>query len=134
MSVTVTLNEPEVEFPAASVAMQLTVVVPSGKASPEAWSQPTATDPSTTSLAEVAKPTVVPPALVASAVRLPGKTRAGDVVSAIEIVKVPLADRPPPSVTEQETVVVPRAKVEPDAGEQTGVGSGLSSASTALAA
>jgi hypothetical protein len=64
----VTWNEPEVEFPAASVAEQLTVVVPSAKVSPEAWSQLTETEPSTMSLAEVVKLTLAPAGLVASAV------------------------------------------------------------------
>jgi hypothetical protein len=45
----------------------------------------------------------------------------------------PLAVRPPLSVTLQFTVVVPRAKVEPDAGLQVGVGGGASSASVAVA-
>ena len=68
MSVTVTWNEPDAGFPAASVAEQLTVVVPTAKVSPEAWSQPTETGPSTMSLAEVAKLTLAPAGPVASAV------------------------------------------------------------------
>ena len=54
-------------------------------------------------------------------------------MSATETVKEPLAGRLPLSVTEQVTVVVPRGKTQPDTGEQAGVGSGLSSASIALA-
>ena len=133
VSLTVTSKLPDVRFLAASTAEQVTVVVPTAKVSPEAWSHVTGTSPSTASLAEVVKSTLAPPGPVASAVRSPGRTRAGAVVSAIETVNEPLADRSPVSVTVQVTVVVPSGKTEPDAREQTGVGSGLSSASVALA-
>ena len=104
-------NEPEVELPAASAAEQVTVVVPSGNISPDAWSQLTGTAPSTASLAEVVKLTLAPLAPAASAVRLPGKPMAGAVVSVTEMLKEPLADRPPASVTEQATVVVQDGEV-----------------------
>ena len=55
----------------------------------------------------------------------------GLVVSRTRTVKLPVVVMPPVSVTEQLTVVLPRANVEPDAGEHDGVGSGSSSASVA---
>src|SRR5258706_100429 len=131
VSTTVTPNEPEVEFPAVSVAEQLTVVAPRANVSPEAWSQLTETRPSTMSLAEVANVTLAPAGPVASAVWSVGRTREGAVVSLTVTWNEPDVVRPPPSVTLQFTVVVPRAKVEPDAGAQGGVGAGASSASVA---
>jgi hypothetical protein len=49
---TVTLNDPEAELPALSVAEQETVVVPTGNVDPEAGEQLTGTEPSTRSEAE----------------------------------------------------------------------------------
>ena len=55
-----------------------------------------------------------------------GRLRAGAVVSSTVTVKEPDADCPPESVTEQLTVVVPNAKMDPEMGEHDGVGSGSS--------
>lgn len=52
-------------FPAASVAVQFTVVVPNGKVEPEAGVQVAETEPLTKSLAEAVKFTTAPAALVA---------------------------------------------------------------------
>ena len=60
VSLTVTWKEPDVGFPAASAAEQVTVVAPTAKVSPEAWSQVTGTSPSTVSLAETEKSTLAP--------------------------------------------------------------------------
>jgi len=51
--VTVTRKLPEAVFPAASVAEQLTVVVPTANVEPEAGEQMVATDGSIVSAAEV---------------------------------------------------------------------------------
>jgi hypothetical protein len=51
-SATVTVKVPEVAFPAASVAVQLTVVVPIGKVEPDAGVQIAATGPSIASRAD----------------------------------------------------------------------------------
>jgi hypothetical protein len=48
---TVTWNEPEVELPWESVAVQLTVVVPTGNVLPEAGEQLGVMEPSTLSVA-----------------------------------------------------------------------------------
>src|SRR5919199_2202158 len=50
-STTLTANVAVPVLPWASVAVQVTVVEPSGYVAPEAWSQFTATEPSTTSVA-----------------------------------------------------------------------------------
>ena len=118
VSLTATSKVPDVRLPAASTAEQVTVVVPSPKTSPEAWSQETGTSPSTASLAEAEKPTLAPPGPVASAVRSPGRTRAGGVVSLTVTWKVPDAGFPAASTAEQVTVVVPTAKVSPEAWSQ----------------
>ena len=51
VSVTLTLKEPEAVLPAASLAVQVTTVVPRAKTLPEAGVHETATDPSTASFA-----------------------------------------------------------------------------------
>ena len=103
----------------ASVALQLTVVVPSAKVVPEAGVQFMAGFGSTASCALIwlAKLTVAPLALVASTdMGLLGTVSCGAVVSLTVTVKLPLSERPPESVTEQLTVVVPTGKVLPEAG------------------
>jgi hypothetical protein len=54
LSSTVTVNEQEAVFPAASVAVQLTVVVPTGKGLPEGGVQVTLTGPGQLSVADAA--------------------------------------------------------------------------------
>ena len=51
VSVTLTLKEPEAVFPAPSLAVQVTTVVPRPKTLPEGGVQETATEPSTASSA-----------------------------------------------------------------------------------
>jgi hypothetical protein len=55
----------------------------------------------------------------------------GAVVSTTVTSNVPLSPRPPESVTEHATVVVPSGRTSPAAGLQVGTGSGSSSASAA---
>ena len=68
-------------LPAASVAEQVTVVVPIGKVEPEAGEQVGIIEPSTTSIADAVKVTTAPAALVASLVIFPGTVTTGGVVS-----------------------------------------------------
>src|SRR5438105_15383955 len=87
-SATVTVKAVVAVFPWTSPAEQVTVVTPTGKVAPEAWSQPTATGPSTRSVAVgEAKVTAAPLALVAVAVRLGTAERTGAVVSFTTTVK-----------------------------------------------
>src|SRR5215212_511783 len=81
LSCTVTVNEPVASFPAASVALQLTVVSPSGNVEPEAGSHVTFTEPSTSSVADASNVTSAPFGPVASSTLLPGSINSGAVVS-----------------------------------------------------
>jgi hypothetical protein len=72
--VTTTSNDAEVELVWASVAVQVTVVVPTGKSEPEAGSQPEVTRSPSGSLKITweSKSTVIPSPLVACFVIVPG--------------------------------------------------------------
>lgn len=106
-------------LPCASVAEQVTVVVASrAKVEPERGEQVGAITPSTRSLAVAVKVTAAPEGPVASAVMLAGTVTVGGVVSTTVTVKLPEAMLPAASEAEQLTVVAPRPKVEPEAGEQ----------------
>jgi hypothetical protein len=116
-------------LPAASVALAVTVVVPSGKVLPEAGTVLKLVTP-TWSVAEAVYVTSAPLGPVASAVMLPGSWSAGGVVSRTVIVKLPAAVLPAASEAVTWTTVLPSGNVEPDAGEAI-VGTTPSTASTA---
>jgi hypothetical protein len=78
---TVTAKNPVAVFPALSVAEQVTLVVPSGNAEPEAGVQVTGTEPSTRSEAEAENVTIAPLAPVALTVMLAGTVTTGGVLS-----------------------------------------------------
>jgi hypothetical protein len=118
---TVMVKLPEAVLPAASVAEQLTVVVPGANVLPEAGEQLTATEPSTRSEADAEYVTTAPEIPVAAVVMLAGRVSVGGVVSSTVTSKLPLALLPAASVAEQFTVVVPSANVLPDAGTHVGV-------------
>ncbi len=120
VSATVILKLPLAVLLCASVAEQLTVLMPNGKTEPEAGEQVTATEPSTKSVAEAVKLTMAPEESVVSTVMLAGRFNAGAVVSTTVTWKLAVPVFPCESVAEQVTVVVPNAKVEPEAGEQIG--------------
>ena len=128
-----TWNEACAGFPLSSVAVHVTVVSPTGKVEPEAGKQPTYGDGSTMSVAVgPLQLTTAPGALMVPTSMSEGiPWSTGAVVSTTVTLKLPLALRPPPSVTEHATVVVPSGSTDPGAGEQLGVGSGSSSASVA---
>src|SRR3990172_11886463 len=81
VSTTVTSNVAVAVFPAPSVAVQSTDVVPSAKVLPEAGAHTGASAPSTRSAAEAAKLTTAPDAPLASAVMGAGTVTTGAVVS-----------------------------------------------------
>ena len=118
LSTTVTVKLPLAVFLRESVAEQLTVVVPMGNVEPEAGKQVTATAPSTLSFAETAKVAGAPEALTALTVMLAGNVSVGAVVSTTITVKLAAPVFPCVSVAVQFTVVVPNAKVAPEAGKQ----------------
>jgi len=118
VSPTVTVKLPLALFPRESVAEQVTVVVPGGKFEPEAGEQVMGTGPSTRSFAETVKFTTVPEAFAAGTVMLEGSVKAGGVVSTTVTLKLAVPVLPCVSIAVQLTVVVPRGKVAPEAGEQ----------------
>lgn len=117
LSATVTVKLPLAVLLWESVAEQLTVVVPIGNVEPEAGEQIAAREPSTRSLAEAVKLTGAPEAFNAATVMLEGNINAGGVVSTTVTVKLAVPVFPCVSVAVQLTVVVPNAKVAPEAGE-----------------
>jgi hypothetical protein len=112
------LNDADAVLPALSVAEQVTVVVPDGNVEPEAGAQVTGTEPSTRSEAEAENVTTAPPGLVACTVISDGSVNAGGVVSTTVTLKEAEPVLPALSVAEQDTLVEPKAKVEPEAGVQ----------------
>ena len=86
MSETVTVKVLAAEvLPAASFAVQLTVVVPSGKVEPEAGEHVTVGEGSMTSVAVAVNETTAPDAPVASTVLFPGTVSIGAVVSTVHV-------------------------------------------------
>ena len=119
-SVIVIVNWQVVVFPAASVARNTFVVTPTGKVDPLGRPEIMATVvPGQLSVAAgVAKVTTRPHKPVfALTVMLAGQFITGACRSRTVTVKVQVAIRPEGSVAVAVTVVVPMAKVEPDAGE-----------------
>ncbi len=94
VSSTVTLKLPVTVLLAASVAVQVTVVVPRAKVLSEAGSQSGVIPLLTKSVAETLKITVAPLGSVASVMRLSGTVRVGGVVSTTVTVKLPVAVLP----------------------------------------
>src|SRR5439155_1042791 len=118
VSVTVTVNDAAPLLPLASVAVQWTVVGPSGKVDPLAGVQVTGRDPSTTSLAVAVKVNAAPVAAVASTVALAGTVTKGPVVSVTVTVNEAAPLLPLASAAVQLTVVAPSGNVDPLAGVQ----------------
>src|SRR4051812_28407894 len=132
-SVTATENEALEWLPLASVAVHVTVVVPTANVEPEAGAQPTHGEPSTTSRAEGApNVTTAPPASAVTTDRSDGiPDSEGAVVSRTVTAKDPEAVAPALSIAEHEMVVDPSGRTAPGAGRHVTAGSGSSSASVA---
>ena len=104
-----TVNEPFAELAAESVAVQVTVVVPSGNVEPEGWSQLIVGTAPLSSVAVTVYETEAPAVLLASAVTGPGTVSVGGVVSGTSKVTVTSADAEfVPSL--QVIVLVPTGK------------------------
>jgi hypothetical protein len=116
VSVTVTVKDAVPLLLRASVAVQVTVVVPSGNVDPLAGVQLTATLPSTTSLAVTLYVKITPVAPVASTVALAGTVTTGRVVSVTVTVKEAAPLLPRASMAVHVTVVAPSGNVAPLAG------------------
>src|SRR6185295_7212196 len=87
VSTTVTVKVLVPTFACASVAVHVTVAVPSAKIEPLAGVQPTATGPSRMSVADAVKLNGAPAALAASIVAFAGTVTTGAVVSRTVTVK-----------------------------------------------
>ena len=118
--VTVTVKSPEAVACIESVTVQWTVVVPIGNVVPDGGTHTAAMVPSSMSLPFAVNVTTAPAALVAPFVMLAGGVNVGALLVTITV-KDPVAVRPPESVTEQFTVVVPIANTEFDDGVHVGV-------------
>jgi hypothetical protein len=118
VSATVTVKDAVPLLPLASVAVQLTVVAPSGNVDPLAGVHVTARGPSTRSVAVAVKLNAAPVALVASTVTFAGTVTTGPVVSVTVTVKEAAPLLAFVSVAVQVTVVAPSGKVDPLAGVQ----------------
>ena len=77
VSCTVTKNEPVFAFPASSVAVHSTVVVPIGYTIPDSWEHETVTSVSTSSVADTSYSTNEPPGPSASKVRFSMDWKSG---------------------------------------------------------
>src|SRR5688500_8733752 len=116
VSRTCTVNEPLALFPALSVAVQLTVVIPSANVVPAAGVQAGVIAPSTRSEAVAVNETAAPAAEVASAMMLSGSVSIGGVVSTTFTLNDAVASFPAASLAEQFTAVSPSGNVLPEAG------------------
>ena len=114
--VTVTVKLADAALACASAAEHDTAVGPTGKVEPDAGAQLTATLPSTRSLADAAKLTNAPDALVAAIVMFAGTATTGATLSRTVTGNTTLAVSPAWFVAEQLTIVRPIGKMEPDAG------------------
>ena len=104
-------------LPLSSVATQVTVVEPRSKTLPETGLETTATAPSQSSVATGRSNAtwVDPPLELHSTTRSPGQVISGSTVSTTVTSKVQVDTLPLSSVAVTVTVVVPIAKVEPEA-------------------
>ena len=118
-SLTVTVNEHCAELPAASVTVEFTVVVPTGKTEPEAGEE-TTEKPAQLSAPFTAKVTTAPqvPAS-AHCVMFDGHWIVGFSQSLTVTLNEQFETLPAASVALQLTVVVPTGKAEPEGGVQT---------------
>ena len=119
VSRTTTSNESVADAPPPSVAVQVTVVVPSGKRDLDGCEQTGTRDPSCASFAvgKGTKLTFEPRASDASTVCCPGTVIVGP-ESAIVTSNDPAELFERLSAAEQVTCVTPIGKVDPDAGKQ----------------
>src|SRR5688500_4389560 len=106
VSCTVTVKLAEPVLPAASTAVQLTVVVVRPNPEPDTGLQVVATAPLTMSIADALKLTGAPVAPVASTVMLAGTVTTGGVVSTTVTVKLAEPVLPAASAAVHVTVVV----------------------------
>jgi hypothetical protein len=105
-------------LPRVSVAVQVTLVVPSANVAPLAGAQLAATMPSTASAAVALYVNNAPPGAVASTVALAGTVTTGAIVSTTVTVNEAEVVLPRVSAAVHDTVVVASGNVDPLAGVQ----------------
>jgi hypothetical protein len=121
LSVTVTVNEQLPSLPAASVALHVTVVVPTGNEEPDAGSHVTAPTPGQLSVAVAVYVALAAQSpLGATRFMFAGQVTTGSCSSTTVTVNVQLPGLPTASVVLQVTVVVPIGNEDPDGGVQVG--------------
>ena len=106
VSVTVTVNVPVPVFPAASDAVQVTVVVSTEKNEPEAGEQVGSEVTLTLSVAETSNEILAPELLAAETVMSDGTFTVGRITSAYVTVTVKLAVTTLPATSDAEHVTV----------------------------
>ena len=116
VSTTITLNDAARVLPCASLAVQLTVVAPSGNVDPLAGVQVATTLPSTASTADAVYVNAAPVGPVASTVAFAGRVMTGAVVSLTVTVNVLVLTFAWLSVAVHATVVAPNGNVDPETG------------------
>ena len=119
--VTMTGNVQRLICPASSLALQTTVLVPTGNTLPEGGLQTTVTFESHWSLAVTVKWTVPPSGRSQGARSRRGQNISGGVRSRTVMLKVHPLEFPETSVNAQRTVVTPGGKRLPGGGEQSRV-------------
>jgi hypothetical protein len=124
ISTTVTVNEHVAVLPLESVAVELTVVMPFGKAEPDGGLLTTMTPGQLSEAVTVKFATAEHELAAVETVTLPGQVIAGFCISTTVTVNEHEAVLPLESVAVEETVVVPFGKVEPEGGVLTTVTSG----------
>jgi hypothetical protein len=120
--VTVTVNVAVPSFSRVSVAVHVTVVVPTGNTLPDGGVHVTGTTPSTMSNAVATKGTTAPPGFSVSTAMLAGTVTIGGVVSRI-VTRKSRVSCSVWYVAWQTTVVCAMGNVEPEGGTQTTVAS-----------
>jgi len=122
VSRTVTMEDAEPRLPAASVTVQVTVVVPNRKVEPDAGEQVEGRDPLTMSVAVAENVATAPVGPVASRVTgNPDIDTSGGVVSRTVTVEDAEPTLPATSMAVHLTVVIPIGKVVPEGREQDAV-------------
>src|SRR5213080_2511723 len=116
VSTTITLNDAVRVFPCVSLAVQATVVAPSGNVDPLADVQVATTLPSTASTADAVYANAAPVGPVASIVAFAGTVMTGAVVSLTVAVNALVPAFPWLWVAVHVTVVAPSGNVDPETG------------------
>src|SRR3989344_443765 len=115
---TVTSKEREVELPEVSKAVQITTVTPTGNIEPGTGEQTIPATPTASAAVGISQSTTTPSSDEVSTLTGAGAVKAGGVVSWTGMLNATSEVLPAASLAVQATAVVPKAKIEPEAGAQ----------------